>query len=122
MSKFFYIRRNGKKWARTAIAKTSHPFNSAHLDRDSEGNIHSYLITGKGESVSPPAVIRTTPPPMLVLRPDCEPGIQFCPLQMGPVKISMAQAQVGQPCAPPLPIARSEQFHEGVASLLVGRS
>ena len=56
MSKFYYIRRDGKKWARTPIARTSHPFNSAHLDRDGSGGIHAYLITGKGESISPPGM------------------------------------------------------------------
>src|SRR5215470_6387592 len=37
-----------------------------------------------GESGVPLGVNLTTPPPMLRLVPDCDPGIQFCPLQRLP--------------------------------------
>ena len=55
-SKFYYVRRQGDKWARTAIARTPHPFNSCHLDRDPDGTLQAYLITGLGESVPEPGM------------------------------------------------------------------
>src|SRR5271165_1575305 len=38
-----------------------------------------------GERGVPLGVIFKTPPPMLLLTPDCDPGSQFCPLQRLPV-------------------------------------
>ncbi len=37
-----------------------------------------------GERAVPLGESLTTPPPMLWLTPDCEPAIQFCPLQRLP--------------------------------------
>src|SRR6202167_1482203 len=37
-----------------------------------------------GDNATPLGVNFTTPPPVLLLTPDCEPGIQFMPLQRLP--------------------------------------
>src|SRR5207249_1665235 len=42
-----------------------------------------------GERGVPLGANLTTPPPMLRITPDCEPGIQFCPLQRLPSASNM---------------------------------
>lgn len=51
--KFYFVRHDAGRWLKTAIAATSHPFNSSHLDRDGNGVFHAFLITGEGESIAP---------------------------------------------------------------------
>ncbi len=49
---FYFVRHARGEWLKTAITATSHAFNSSHLDRDSNGVFHAFLITGSGESIA----------------------------------------------------------------------
>ena len=46
------FRRSKDRWIKTAIARTSHPFNSCHLDRAAAGTFKAFLVRGEGESHS----------------------------------------------------------------------
>jgi len=50
--RFYFIKRCAGKWVKTAITRTSHPFNACRLTRGADGLFRAYLITGEGESVS----------------------------------------------------------------------
>lgn len=49
---FYFVRRQNEQWKKTAIARTSNPFNACHLDRSDDGLFKAYLVTGEGESIS----------------------------------------------------------------------
>ena len=46
------MRRRDGAWKRSAITRTSHPFNACHLERGQDGSFHATLVTGAGEAVS----------------------------------------------------------------------
>jgi hypothetical protein len=49
---FYFIKRQNKKWIRSRITRTGHPFNAGHLERNKDGTFRAYMITGDGESYS----------------------------------------------------------------------
>ena len=51
-SRFYFVKRGKDRWLKTPIARTSHPFNSCHLDRAADGRFRAFLVTGEGESNS----------------------------------------------------------------------
>lgn len=50
--RFYFVKRRNAKWVKTAITRTSHPFNACHLARSDDGLFKAYLVTGEGENVS----------------------------------------------------------------------
>lgn len=50
--KFYFVRREAGRWAKTPIAPAPHPFNSSHLERGADGVFRAFLITGGGESIA----------------------------------------------------------------------
>lgn len=49
---FYFVRPDGRAWRKTAIARTSHPFNASYLDRMADGRFRAVLITGGGRGDS----------------------------------------------------------------------
>ncbi len=45
---YYYVRRENGKWLQTPIAASNHQWNSGHLARDNNGDLHAYLIVGDG--------------------------------------------------------------------------
>ena len=50
--RFYFVRYQNDRWKKTAIARTSHPFNACHLDRSDDGFFKAYLVTGEGQNIS----------------------------------------------------------------------
>jgi len=48
---FYFVRRQGDEWQKTALAETLHPFNASQLIRAADGSFRAYLITGSDESI-----------------------------------------------------------------------
>jgi hypothetical protein len=43
---YYFVHRENNKWVRTVIAPSNHQWNSCHINLDSEGIYHAYLVTG----------------------------------------------------------------------------
>ena len=51
-SRFYFVKRGKDRWLKTPITRTSHPFNSCHLERSADGRFEAFLVTGEEESNS----------------------------------------------------------------------
>ena len=45
---YYYVRRENNKWLHTRIHHSNHNWNGGYMFHDANGDIHAYLITGKG--------------------------------------------------------------------------
>ena len=45
--RYYYVRREEGRWVQTPICDSSHQWNSCHLNRDSNGGLHAYVVAGE---------------------------------------------------------------------------
>ena len=45
--RYYYVRREKRKWKQTPICNSNHQWNSSYLARDKKGVLHAYVITGE---------------------------------------------------------------------------
>ncbi len=47
---FYFVCHEEGEWRKYPMARTGHPFNACHLERDDDGTFRAYLVVGDGET------------------------------------------------------------------------